>query len=289
MKTIFIRGLATRFRVTIFVILSGILLLSTDKMTPYRGYFVNLVSPLQFIASAPMVVLDDISEYFKSRASLIEDNASLRREQLNLSDRLLKQEHLEKENQRLNALLGSQVKAGNKKLIARVQMVDSDPFKLQVVINKGAQDQVFIGQPVIDEHGVVGQVIDVSQFSSRVLLIADNNHAIPLRNNRNDVRLIGLGKGDLHQFELQFVTKNTDVKLGDLLVTSGLGGRFPEGYPVARVASIENQGSQIYSNIKIEPIAKLDRLRYLLLIWPAETETKAESEPEQLTPSTGTD
>jgi rod shape-determining protein MreC len=271
MKTIFSRGLPTRIRVVFFVVLSGILLLSTDKMAPYRGYFVTLVSPLQFIANAPLVVLDDIAEYFKSRATLLDDNALLKRQELELSDRLLKLEHLEKENQRLNALLGSQVKAGRKKLIARVQIVDTDPFKLQVVINKGAQDQVFVGQPVIDEHGVVGQVIDVSQFSSRVLLIADNNHAIPLRNNRNDVRLIALGKGDLHQLELQFVTKNTDVKLGDLLVTSGLGGRFPEGYPVARVSGIENLGSQIYSKIKIEPIAKLDRLRYLLLIWPADS------------------
>jgi len=287
MKTIFIRGLATRFRVVFFVVLSGILLLSTDNMAPYRGYFVTLVSPLQFIASAPMVVLDDISEYFKSRVSLLNDNAMLRRQQLNLSDRLLKLEHLEKENQRLAALLGSQVNASQKKLIARVQMVDTDPFKLQVVIDKGAKDHVFVGQPVIDEHGVVGQVIDVSQFSSRVLLIADNNHAIPLRNNRNDVRLIGLGKGDLHQLELQFVTKNTDVKLGDLLVTSGLGERFPEGYPVARVAEIENQGSQIYSKIKIEPIAKLDRLRYLLLIWPADSDSVNESDP--LTVSTGSD
>lgn len=268
MKTIFIRGFPTRLRVIIFVVLSVGLLLSTDKMAPYRAYLTTLVSPLHFIASAPLTILDETSEYFKTRATLLTDNALLKRQQLALSDRLLKLEHLEKENQRLSALLGTEVKAGHKKLIARVQVVDSDPFRLQVIINKGAQDDVFVGQPVIDEHGVVGQVTDVGQFSSRVLLIADNSHAIPLRNNRNDVRLIALGKGDLHQLELQFVTKNTDVKIGDLLITSGLGGRFPEGYPVARVTGIENRGTQIYSKIKIEPVAELDRIRYLLLVWP---------------------
>ncbi len=268
MKTIFIRGFPTRLRVIIFVVLSLGLLLSTDKMAPYRVYLTTLVSPLQFIASAPLSLLDQSSQYFKLRSTLMSDNAKLKLEHLELSDRLLKLTHLENENRRLNALLGSQVAASGKKLIAKVQMVDSDPFRLQVIINKGAQDGVFVGQPVLDENGMVGQINYVSQFSSTVLLIADNSHAIPLRNNRNDVRLIALGKGDLHQLELQFVTKSTDVKIGDILSTSGLGGRFPQGYPVAKVTAIENRGSQIYSKIKVAPIAQLDRIRYLLLIWP---------------------
>ncbi|NRA83666.1 MAG: rod shape-determining protein MreC, partial [Gammaproteobacteria bacterium] len=251
-----------------FAILSVVLLLSTDKMAPYRVYLTTLVSPLQFIASAPLSLLDQSSQYFKLRSTLMSDNAKLKLEHLELSDRLLKLTHLENENRRLNALLGSQVAASGKKLIAKVQMVDSDPFRLQVIINKGAQDGVFVGQPVLDENGMVGQINYVSQFSSTVLLIADNSHAIPLRNNRNDVRLIALGKGDLHQLELQFVTKSTDVKIGDILSTSGLGGRFPQGYPVAKVTAIENRGSQIYSKIKVAPIAQLDRIRYLLLIWP---------------------
>ena len=271
MKEPFVRRYRTRIRIFMFAILSVVLLLSTDKMAPVRVYLMTLVSPLQFIASGPLTLLDNSSEYFKFRATLLEDNANLKLQQLVLSNRLLKLEHLEKENQRLNALLGSQVNANSKKLIARVKIVDSDPFKLQVNIDKGTQHGVFVGQPVIDEHGVVGQITQVSQFSSTVLLIADNSHVIPLRNNRNDVRLIALGKGDLHQLELQFVTKSTDVKVGDLLVTSGLGGRFPEGYPVASVVAIENLGNEIYSKIRVKPVAKLDRIRYLLLIWPTKS------------------
>ena len=268
MKTIFSRQFPTSLRLLIFIIISIVLILSTDRMTSTRVFLISALSPLQFIANAPSDALDSVSANLKSRSTLIDENETLRRFKLSVSDRLLTVEHLEQENKRLRALLGSPVGISQRKLIARVQAVDSNPFSLQVTINKGLNDQVYVGQPVVDEDGVVGQVIEVGKFTSRILLIADNSHAIPLRNQRNDVRLIGLGKGDLHQLELQYVTKNTDVKIGDLLVTSGLGGLYPEGYPVVKVSAIENRGSEIYSLIRVEPIAKLDRLRYLLLLWP---------------------
>ncbi len=270
MTTIFSRRFPTRLRLLIFVLISLVLLLSTERMTPYRTYLTSFFSPIQFIADAPVEILGSVSGKVKSRATLIAENELLRQKELEASDKLLTYEHLKLENIRLRALLGSPVEYTQRKLIARVQSVDSNPFQLQLVINKGIEHGVFAGQPVVDEFGVVGQVIEVSQFNSRVLLIADNSHAIPLQIQRNDVRLIGLGKGDLHQLELQYVTKSTDVKIGDLLVTSGLGSVFPEGYPVARVSGIENRGSEVYSTIKITPIAQLDRVRYLLLLWPSE-------------------
>jgi len=270
MNTIFSRRFPTRLKLLIFVLISLIVILSTDRMSPYRVYLTSLLSPLQFMADAPVEMLDSVSDSVKSRATLIAENKILRRQELEVSDKLLTYEHLKLENIRLRTLLGSPVEYTQRKLIARVQSVDSDPFRLQLVINKGLDHGVYAGQPVVDEFGVVGQVLEVSQLNSRVLLIADNSHAIPLQIQRNDVRLIGLGKGDLHQLELQYVTKSTDVKIGDMLVTSGLGGVFPEGYPVARVSGIENRGSEIYSNIKITPIAKLDRVRYLLLLWPSQ-------------------
>ena len=268
MKTIFGRRFPTSVRLSVIVVLSLALIFSTDYLSPARHYLSTFFSPLQFLANAPLEVLDSVSANVKSRDTLILENESLRQMKLSLSDRLLKVEHLEQENQRLRALLGSPAITDHKKLIARVRAVDSDPFSLQIVVNKGLENDVFLGQPVVDEHGVVGQVIEVSQFSSRILLIADNSHSIPLRNQRNDVRLIGVGKGDVHQMELQYVTKNTDVKIGDMLMTSGLGDRFSEGYPVARVTAIENRGSEIYSTIHIKPIAQLDRIRYVLLLWP---------------------
>jgi len=268
MNTIFTRRFPTRLRLLIFVIISLVVIFSAERMTPYRVHLSSLLSPLQFLADAPIEALDSVSDNVKSRATLIAENRLLREQELIISDKLLTYEHLRLENIRLRALLGSPVKYKQRKLIVRVQSVDTDPFRLQLVINKGKKDGVYSGQPVVNEFGVVGQVIDVSQYNSRVLLIADASHAIPLQNQRNDVRLIGLGKGDLHQLELQYVTKSTDVKIGDLLVTSGLGGIFPEGYPVAKVSAIENRGSEIYSTIKIQPIAQLDRVRYLLLLWP---------------------
>jgi len=277
MNPIFTRRFPARLRLLIFVIISLVILFSAERMMPYRAYLSSLVSPLQFMADAPIEALDSVSDNVKSRTMLITENRLLREQELMNSDKLLTYEHLKLENIRLRALLGSPVEYKQRKLIVRVQSVDSDPFRLQLVINKGKQDGVYSGQPVVNEFGVIGQVIEVSQYNSRVLLIADNSHAIPLQNQRNDVRLIGLGKGDLHQLELQYVTKSTDVKIGDVLVTSGLGGVFPEGYPVAKVSAIENRGSEIYSTIKIQPTAQLDRVRYLLLLWPSKPVDSDES------------
>ncbi|MGB1298979.1 MAG: rod shape-determining protein MreC [Psychrobium sp.] len=284
MKTIFTRRFPASVKISAVFILSLALFLSADSLAPTRQYLATFFSPLQIIASAPLEALDNVSETVKSRETLMEENQALRQLELSISDRLLKLEHLEQENARLRAMLGSPVATTQRKLIARIQSVDADPFRLQVVLNKGAEDDVFVGQPVVDEHGVVGQVVEVNEFSSRVLLIADNSHAIPLRNQRNDVRLIGLGRGDVHQMELQYVTKNTDVKIGDMLVTSGLGDRFPEGYPVATVTGIENRGSEIYSTIHIRPIAQLDRIRYVLLLWPelATSDDSTEVTPQAL-------
>lgn len=270
MNTIFSRRFPTRLKLLIFVVISIGVILSTDRMQQYRIYLTSVLSPLQFVADAPIDALDSVSDNVKSRETLIAENRLLRHQELAISEKLLTYEHLRMENIRLRALLGSPVEYSQRKLIARVQSVDSNPFQLQLVINKGKKHGVYPGQAVVDEFGVVGQIIEVSQLNSRVLLIADNSHAIPLQIQRNDVRLIGLGKGDLHQLELQFVTKSTDVKIGDTLVTSGLGGIFPEGYPVARVSGIENRGSDMYSTIKTTPIAKLDRVRYVLLLWPSE-------------------
>jgi len=274
MKTIFRRRFPASVKIIFIIILSFGIIINAEPLAPVKKYISTLLSPLQFIANAPLAMIDSISENIKFRNTLIAENKALKEMELKLSDRLLRIVHLEQENTRLSVLLGSPVSTTTKKLIAKVQVVDSDPFKLQVIVNKGLEDDVFIGQSVVDEHGVVGQVIEVSQYSSRILLIADNSHAIPLRNQRNDVRLIGLGKGDVHQMELQYVTKNTDVKIGDMLVTSGLGNRFPEGYPVAKVTGIENRSSEIYSTILIQPTAKLDRIRYVLLLWPNTTSSE---------------
>jgi len=139
-------------------------------------------------------------------------------------------------------------------MVAEVLEVASDPFHHYVVLNHGSRSGVFVGQPVVDAQGVVGQVVQVSEMTSRVLLLSDVSHGLPVRITRNDVRL---------------VAKSTDIRVGDLLVTSGLGNRFPEGYPVARVMEVLTEDGQSYARVTAQPLAALDRIRYVLLIWPS--------------------
>jgi rod shape-determining protein MreC len=158
----------------------------------------------------------------------------------------------------------------SRKVVAEVMEVASDPYRQLVVLNHGARTGVFVGQPVVDAKGVVGQVVEVSELTSRVLLVSDASHGIPVRVTRNDVRAIANGTGDIDEIELRHVAKSTDIVAGDLLVTSGLGDRFPEGYPVARVMSVARDDGQSYAVINAQPLAALDRIRYVLLIWPDE-------------------
>jgi len=213
---------------------------------------------------------------------LEQQNKELLRQQLLMSERLQRFEHLRQENQRLRELLGSPVHMDSRKMVAEVMEVASDPFHHYVVINHGSRNGVFVGQPVVDAQGVVGQVVQVSELTARVLLLSDPKHGLPVRITRNDVRLIANGIGELDEIELRHVAKSTDIKVGDLLVTSGLGNRFPEGYPVARVISVSRDDGQSYLKVTAQPLAALDRIRYLLLIWP---EDHPGAKPESLEPA----
>jgi rod shape-determining protein MreC len=151
--------------------------------------------------------------------------------------------------------------------VARILSVDSDPFVYQVVIDKGVEHHVYEGQPVVNDQGVIGQVVSVGKTSSRVLLITDISHALPVRVLRNDLRAIASGTGNINELTLKNLPRNVDIKDGDILVTSGMGGHFPEGYPVAKVTRFANEEQSPFAEIKAEPLATLDRLRYVLLLW----------------------
>jgi len=271
MKPIFVRGVSSQFRLTLAIILSVALLMTNYRLDPIRQSLSSVLSPLQFLANVPGVVLDWSAEAFATRNMLELQNKELLRQQLLMSERLQRFEHVRQENERLRALLGSPVYMDSRKMVAEVMEVASDPFRQFVVLNHGAQAGVYVGQPVVDAQGVVGQVVEVSEFTSRVLMVSDTTHGIPVRVTRNDVRAIANGMGDIDQIELRHVAKSTDIMAGDLLVTSGLGDRFPEGYPVARVISVSRDDGQSYAVINAQPLAALDRIRYVLLIWPDET------------------
>lgn len=208
-----------------------------------------------------------------TRDQLLTENEALKKKQLLQSEQLQQYQFLSKENQKLRALLGSSAKHSNRKIIAQVLSVHSNPYSHQVVINRGTIDGISEGQAVIDEMGVVGQLTKVGSTTSRVLLMTDTTHATPVRILRNDVRTVVEGIGKINAVKLSHVPHSLDVRIGDVLVTSGLGGTFPEGYPVAVVTEINRDEGQPFAQVYAEPIAQLDRIRLLVILWRNQQET----------------
>ncbi len=240
---------------------------NSERFTPVRHVLGYALYPLHLIASAPSVLVDWFGDSAKSRQQLELDNAELSARNLILGQKIQRLISLEAENIELRELLGAADRLGETVVVAELVSVDPDPFTQQIVINKGREDNVFIGQPVLDSHGLMGQVIDVLPYSSRVLLIADSNHAIPVQVNRNGVRAIAVGSGQLGELNLIYVPDTADIEVGDSLVSSGLGSRYPRGYPVAKVAKIEHFPGKAFAVVTATPSAQLDRSRHMLLVF----------------------
>ncbi|ATG75264.1 rod shape-determining protein MreC [Zobellella denitrificans] len=272
MKPIFGRGPSLPIRLALAVVASLALIVADSRYASFnevKVYLNSLVSPLQYMANSPRILLDSASTQLMSRQALLAHSQRMEQELFLLRDDLLRLRHLEQENQRLRDLLGSPVRYDTRRMVAEIMAVDTDPFSHQVVIDKGSLQGVFEGQPVLNEQGVVGQVISVGKTTSRVLLITDISHGIPVRVARNDIRAIASGSGQLDSLRLHNITRNTDIREGDVLLSSGLAGRFPEGYPVGRVSRVGYEEGQPFADIRVQPFAALDRVRYLLLLWPA--------------------
>lgn len=271
MNPIFKHGPSAQHRLVLVLFCSALLIFFDHKMNSFefvRGYLQSMVSPLQYIASTPKQAIDWAVENLATRRQLVEENQQLKSNELVYKEQAMQLEQIKQENDRLRALLASPVRNDAKKMVAEIVSVDTDPYSHQIVINRGANDGVFEGQAVIDDKGVVGQVLHVGTISSRVLLITDVTHAVPVRIKRNGVRLLAAGTGTIDRLTHNHVPHSTDVQVGDLLVTSGLGGKYPEGYPVARVNAVRTDESRPFAQVQSEPVAEIDRLRYLLLLWP---------------------
>lgn len=232
-----------------------------------RSVLNNLAAPIYWLADTPTRISNWSDTNIRSRSLLLEDNDKLRRENLLLSGRSQQLAALMAENTRLRALLNSAALLRNDVLVAELIGVSPDPARHQMILNKGAVDGVYVGQPLIDEQGLLGQVVEVSETSSRVLLITDATHAIPVQINRNGVRGIVEGTGALGSLEIHHVAATTDIEEGDLLVSSGLGGRFPVGYPVAVVNQIVRDPGRAFAIVTASPVAALDRSRHVLLVF----------------------
>ena len=273
MKPIFGRGPSLQLRLFLAILLSASLMLADSRLGAFANirYLLNsAVAPLQYAANLPREMLDVLRGQFSSHQRLLTENKALKRDLLVMKSNVLLLDQLQQENQRLRDLLGSPFVRDERKMVAEVMAVDSDPYSYQVMINKGRVDGVYEGQPVINDKGIVGQVSYVGAHNSRVLLLIDPTNAIPVQVVRNDIRVIATGGGRNHQILLEHVPSSTDIKKGDLLVSSGLGGRYPEGYPVARVTSFTFDNKRPFAQITAKTTVQFDRLRYLLLVWPTD-------------------
>jgi rod shape-determining protein MreC len=274
MNLMFSNGPSLPNRLALGLFLSIALILFDHKLDGFgttRVYLNSLVSPLQYLANLPGQLLNASASRFVSHERLFDDNAKLTHDAMVMNGQLQRLTFLQEENDRLRSLLNSPVQDNTRKVVAELMAVDNNPYSHQIVINKGAINGVYEGQPVLDDKGIVGQIMQVSSTNSRVLLIADVTHAIPVRVARNNVRLIVSGSGSLDELLIQHVAHSSDLKIGDILLSSGLGNIFPEGYPVATITSIIRDESRPFSQVRAKPIAQLDRLKYLLLLWSERT------------------
>jgi len=237
-----------------------------NHLKTVRSALSVIVAPLHQIASLPATSGEWLSTNFSSHQHLLDESQALREQNLKLRGQQQKLEALEAENMRLRDLLDSSLKIGDQVLIAELIAIDLDPYKQQVVISRGSNSGVFEGQAVLDADAVLGQVVHVDPFSATVLMITDPSHALPVEVNRNGLRTIAMGTGRINELELPHLPNNADIQIGDLLVTSGLGGHFPPGYPVAKVTQVINSPGQPFARILAKPSANLERAHEVLLV-----------------------
>jgi len=240
--------------------------LYSAKVREGRAYLSLLLTPLQWIVDVPSRFAGEVSEVVVDRSLLVKENAKLKSEALQLERKVQQNAALRQENNRLRALLSGSQRVDEEVELVELIGVNPDPFQHQVIINRGSENGVMLGQPILDAGGVMGQVIELSHYTSRVMLITDARHALPVEINRNGFRSIALGKGQLDELELNHVPDTADVQEGDLIITSGLAQRFPRGYPVAVVAEVIRDPGQQFAKVIIKPTALLDKSRHLLLV-----------------------
>jgi len=235
-----------------------------------RSALSTLVYPLQYVVNLPVEAAEWISNSLVTRSNLLEENDRLKQEHLLLSSKLQRYEVLETENRRLRELLESSFRLNDKVLIAELVAVELQSFRRQIVINKGQREGAYDGQPIVDATGIMGQIIHVGPFSSTVLLITDPNHALPVQVNRNGLRAIAVGTGLNDKLLLEHLPNNVDIRVGDLIISSGLGRRFPSGYPVGQIEKISRDPGESFSKVMIKPSAQLSQSREVLMVWPYE-------------------
>jgi rod shape-determining protein MreC len=235
------------------------------------------VYPLRVLVDAPVSAWRWVGETTASRNQLELDNSRLKTERLLTQARLQRYSALEAENARLREMLEARSRVREQVRVAEILSVSANPFRHVLIVDKGTNDGVYDGQAIVDANGVVGQIIEAGVASSQCLLISDPGHDLPVEVNRNGLRTIARGTGDYNRLDMPFLPNNADIQLGDLLVTSGLGGAFPAGYPVAIVDSVTRLPQEPFASVSAKPSAALNQVREILLIWSEEDDPETES------------
>ena len=235
-----------------------------------RSYISVVLTPLLWLADLPVKAASELSDVVVDRGLLVQENARMKREALSLQHKVQQYDALATENKHLRALLSSSARVQESVRLVELIGVNPDPFQHQIIIGQGTDEGVYLGQPVLDAGGVMGQVVETSLYTARVMLITDARHAIPVEVDRNGFRTVALGQGDRSELVLDYISDTVDVREGDLLVTSGLSGRFPRGYPVGVIKSIRREPGAAFADVRVTPTALLNRSRHLLLVLPPE-------------------
>ncbi|HUD61806.1 MAG TPA: rod shape-determining protein MreC [Acetobacteraceae bacterium] len=258
------------FRCVLYSLLA-LALIIVDKRYDHLGKIRRMLSvvayPVQVAVASPFEGWHWFRDSVTTRDALRADKAKLEAELRMAQFRLQRYDALEAETLRLRALRDSTAAVTDRFLIGDVMSVDLDAFRERVLVDKGAGDGIYVGQAVLDAGGVFGQVARVGQLTSEVILVSDAAHAIPVQINRNGLRTIAVGTGETNRLKLPYLPTSADVLAGDLLVTSGLGGVFPAGYPVGTIAEVKRDPAQSLADVDVKPAAALDRSKELLFVW----------------------
>ncbi|MDD2720696.1 MAG: rod shape-determining protein MreC [Gallionella sp.] len=265
------RGPTPAVRLVFFVVLS-LLLMFVDTRFHYlestRSVVSVLISPLQRMAGLPAVIFEQGAEFFVTQGRLIAENKELRRQHERDAAQLLPALAIQQENQQLRAMQELQQRENLRGSFAEIVYAAHDVFSMKLLINKGASDRIRPGQVVMDEQGVIGQITRVYPWLSEVTLVTEKDHAVPVQIQRNGVRTVVFGAGDTSQLVIRYMPVSTDIQNGDILVTSGIDGIYPQGIPVAKVIKIERNAGYPFARIICMPLGGVDRHRHMLVLAP---------------------
>ena len=249
-----------------------------DANTQYlqlpRQYIFSPLSVLHDISNAPVYLVQGIGRYFQSNLDLLEENKQLKLAIIQSKAQVQQYDHLHQENKELRMLLNSKALLNKSLLITELSGLVPSKSGQRIIINRGLEEGVYIGQAVIDAKALIGQVVNTSSYKSEVLLISDASHALSVQSVKNATKGILAGQNDLHSLSMLYVPKTEKIEVGDLLVTSGLDERFPKGYPVAAVSEVSADPANHFLEITAVPLAKLNTLDYLLLVFEEDSNSK---------------